>query len=93
MLYEVQQTGGQPSLTAPRPQCNAASYAQALEFWKNRQPSPTLPPTHVIGLLMAALQKNDDPSENEGLRTVRTGRCVEYVRKSLILDDRQHDTR
>lgn len=43
---------------------------QALEFWKNRAPSPALPPTQVIGLLMAALQRNDDPAENDGLRTV-----------------------
>lgn len=41
-----------------------------MEFWRNRRPSPTLPPTQLIGLLMAALQKNDDPVENEGLRTV-----------------------
>ena len=43
---------------------------QVLEFWKNRLPSPGLPPSQVIGLLMAALQKNDDPAVNDGLRTV-----------------------
>lgn len=48
-------------------------YIQALEFWKHRQPSPDLPAGQVVGLLMAALQKNDHPAPNEGLRTVE---CV-----------------
>ncbi|CAM9301686.1 unnamed protein product [Ectocarpus sp. 8 AP-2014] len=55
---------------------------QALEFWKNRTPSPALPPTQVIGLLMAALQRNDDPAENDGLRTVfefSSGMCRRAV--------------
>ncbi|CAM9473556.1 unnamed protein product, partial [Ectocarpus sp. 12 AP-2014] len=55
---------------------------QALEFWKNRAPSPVLPPTQVIGLLMAALQRNDDPAENDGLRTVfefSSGMCRRAV--------------
>lgn len=57
-----------PSMN-PRNRIYACSY-QALEFWKNREPTSSLPPAQVIGLLMAALQKNDSPVENEGLRTV-----------------------
>lgn len=53
---------------ATRPPLLAAP-DQALEFWRNRKPSPDLPPDQVIGLLMAALQKNS-PVDNDGLTTV-----------------------
>ena len=43
---------------------------KALEFWNSRRPSPQLAPSEVVGLLMAALQKNDQPEADDGLRTV-----------------------
>lgn len=47
-----------------------------MEFWNNLKPSPKLPAGQVVGLLMAALQKNDHPAVNDGLRTVSVLRCT-----------------